>query len=109
MIRVELKVGKSIYKISCSKKKEAEMIKIGEILNDRINKLAENFQNTDEKTLLVIAGLMMEEEIKNKNDSEEENREKNKFSDQDMYNMVSKNIENVAEYVEKLTEKIQNY
>ena len=109
MVRIELKIGKSVYKISCSKKREAEMIKIGEILNDRINKLTADFQNTDEKTLLVIAGLMMEEEIKNKNDAEEENREKNKFSDQDLYNMVSENIENIAEYIETLTKKIQNY
>ncbi len=40
---------------------------------------------------------------------EESHEESPKLNEQDMYDTVAENMENVTDYIEKLTTKIQNY
>jgi cell division protein ZapA (FtsZ GTPase activity inhibitor) len=101
---IELAVGRSRYKITCAEGEEEKLLRLAANLNTRVNKLSLSFRGVDEKTLLLIAALSLEEEIEKL--SEEEN---NNLNDQDVYEAVSDNMDNIAGYIEKLITKIQNY
>lgn len=126
---VEIPVGKSSYKISCEESEREKIMRCAERLNQRVNELSLRLSgNCDEKNLLVIVALMMEGDIENFEDSKleevlvskapedaeeninhEEIEEKNELTENDIYDAVSENMENVADYVEKLIRKIRSY
>ncbi len=107
---MKISVGKSSYIINCEKKDEEKLLRLSQKLNNRVNDLALSLKNTDEKTLLLIAAINCEEEIENLNSNLESNvASDEKISEKDIYDAVSENMENVADYVEKLANKIKNY
>ncbi len=112
---IEITVGKSRYKISCEEGEEEKLFRLGEKVNKKINELALKIKNTDEKTLLVISALLTEEELEKENrqilenEEIEESAETKQLNDQDLFDAVSDTMENVADYVEKLTQKIENF
>lgn len=106
---IELPIGKSRYKITCDESQKEKLFKLAEELNRKVNNLALSLKNADEKTLLAITALGLEEELEHLSDEDEESEETHKLNDQDMYDAVSDNMENVADYIEKLITKIQNY
>jgi cell division protein ZapA len=105
---IELPIGRSRYKITCEEGEEKKLLRLAESLNQRINNLSLSLRNADEKTLLVIAALAMEEELENNGDHDNE-EETHKLNDQDLYEAVSDNMENISNYIENLITKIQNY
>ncbi len=109
---LELQIGKSQYKITCEESEKSKLLHLTKKLNERLNKLSVNFKNADEKTLLAISALMIEEELEQelRGDSDQlKSDEARKLNDQDIYDAVSENIENISDYIEKLSKKIQNY
>lgn len=109
---LEIPVGKSRYKITCEETEQERLELLGKKLNKRVNDLSQQMKYTDEKTLLVITALMLEEELEQspsdkRPDNDEDEEEK--LTEEDVYNAVSENMENVARYIEKLTAKIQHY
>ena len=105
---IELPIGKSRYKINCLESEKEKLFHLAEKLNRRVNNLALSLKNADEKTLLVISALMMEEELEHADDHHDSESDK-KLNDQDLYDAVSDNMENISTYIEKLISKIQNY
>lgn len=101
---VELPIGKSNYQISCKASEKERLSYLAEKLNKRINRLSSQTKNADDSTLLAITALMLEDELEN-----DESDGSTKLNDQDLYETVSETMENVADYLEKLTKKIQNY
>lgn len=108
---LELQIGKSQYKITCAESEKSKLLHLAKKLNERLNRLSINFKNADEKTLLAISALMIEEELEQEKldqfqgDSDQSSSDK----DQDIYDAVSENMENISDYIEKLSKKIQNY
>ena len=102
MAIVEFFIGKSKYKIECPESEQNKLLLLAKKLNERVQKLAQNFSGGDEKTLLVITALMMEEalELSPASTSEDENN---------FYNSVSENFENIADYIENLAKKIEQH
>jgi len=105
MAEVEIAIGKSKYKIGCEEGREENLIKSAERLNERVNRISFSFRNIDEKTLLVLCALTVEEELQ-KAKAQESNSSATEISDQDIFDAVSENMENMASYLEKLTKKI---
>jgi cell division protein ZapA (FtsZ GTPase activity inhibitor) len=105
-MNIEIPIGKSRYKINCEEGQKEKLLRLAELLNKRVNSLSLEMKNVDEKTLLAISALMMEEELENKKGARENESE---INDEDLYDAVSDNMENVAEYIEKLTKKIENF
>jgi len=103
---VEILIGKSHYKITCEESEKEKLIRLANRLNKRLESISSQIGATDEKTLLVMTSLMLEEESEHHDNISHQHHELN---DQDMYDAVSENIENIADYIEKLTKKIQNY
>lgn len=118
---VEISVGKSSYKINCAEKERKKILNFATRLNQRVNELTLQLgQGHDEKNILVITALMMEEEIEKlrsaviseeKSIAEEASKQsaEDSLTEQDVYDAVSENMENVADYVEKLINKIRSY
>lgn len=96
---VEIQIGKTHYTIACEENEKDKILTLSERLNQRIKELAKTLKIADEKTLLVMSALNLEEELK---ESEE-----NKFTSEEVFESISDNIENITIYIEKLTKKIQ--
>jgi cell division protein ZapA (FtsZ GTPase activity inhibitor) len=106
MSEIEISIGKSKYKIQCQESEKENLIKIASKLNERVNKLSFSFRNIDEKTLLVISALTMEEELQNSAKQTETNSE---VTEKDIYDAVSENMENVSEHLNKMIKKIRQH
>lgn len=120
---VEIKIGKSNYKIDCKESDQSKILNCADKLNNRINKLNSNLGNIDEKTLLVITCLMMEEELKNlktkisKNSQTTNssqinshlNTENKKYSEDEVLEAISESTDNINDYLTKIINKIQEY
>jgi cell division protein ZapA (FtsZ GTPase activity inhibitor) len=118
MAVIDISIGKSKYKIDCPQSQQDSLVSLAHQLNERVNNLALSMRSADEKTLLVICALTIEEELNNLNkdskkksplNSVEENN--NQDNSQNLYNLISitKKIETIASAVEKLANKIKNY
>lgn len=104
---IEIAIGKSLYKIECEEKEKEKLLQIAKIINRKINLLTMKMRNIDEKTLLVMTSLMIQEEL----EQEKENNNKNldKISDDDMYDAMRENVENITSYIKRLTKRIKDY
>ncbi len=91
---IELPIGKSNYKITCNESEKEKLLQLAEKLNHRVNNLSLSLKNADEKTLLVITALMLEEELEN-NEYHEDEEKNQKINDLDIYDAVSDNMENI--------------
>ncbi|MBU6140781.1 MAG: cell division protein ZapA [Proteobacteria bacterium] len=98
---VEIKIGNSLYKIACAKKEEERLKNLAKHLNHRMNELKKSLKITDEKILLVMTALALEENLRSETED--------KFDSNEMINLISDNIDNISDYIEKLTNKIQKF
>ena len=101
----EITIGKSRFKIPCEDSQKEKLLRLANSLNSRVNNLSIKARSTDEMMILVMAALMMEEELEQKN----ELSQSNVADEAELYNALSDNMDNIANYIEKLTKKIQNY
>lgn len=113
-MEIELAIGRSIYKINCAEGEEQKLLRLAERLNKKVNNLSLSFRGIDEKTLLVIAALEMQEKLENVATQKENSVNVNddglaQINEQDLYDALSDNLENIADYIEKLITKIRNY
>ncbi len=105
-MNIELPIGKSNYQIPCEKSEQEKLSKLAEKLNKRLNRLSSQFE-ADEKTLLAIAALSLEGELELASDNIENSE--STISEEDIKDAISETMENIADYIEKLSEKIQRY
>jgi cell division protein ZapA (FtsZ GTPase activity inhibitor) len=108
---VEIKIGKSQYQIECSEIEKNKIINNAQKLDYRVNKLSQTLGNIDEKTLLILNSLLLQEEnnklINNKDSTT--SSELDKFNEDEIYDAISENIDNINNYIEKLISRIQDY
>ncbi len=97
----EIQIGNTHYKIACAKDEEEKLKNLAERLNHKMNELAKSLKIADEKMLLVMTALALEEELRLETED--------KFDSHEVFDSISDNIENIADYIEKLTKKIQKY
>ncbi|MES2677254.1 MAG: cell division protein ZapA [Pseudomonadota bacterium] len=112
---LNLSIGKSKYTVDCTAGEEDKIINLAKKLNERVNNLSLALRNADEKTVLMLCGLMIEEELDEATNHrgifEKEKPEENlepQINEEDLENAVAAQIENTAQYIIKLTEKIKN-
>ncbi len=109
MALIEIAVGRLKYKIDCPENEHEKLRYLADKLDKRIRKLFPNFQNIDEKTLLIMTALTIEDDLESSSRGNHKNIPAEKLDDSDMYAELTENIENVADYIEKLAKKIENY
>ncbi len=103
---IELPIGKSNFQIPCKKSEQEKLSKLAEKLNKRLNRLSSQIKTNDEKTLLAFVALSLEGELEFISSEKEEGYQ---LSEQDIEEAISETMENISDYVEKLTKKIQRY
>ncbi len=108
---VEITLGKSRYKINCSETEKNKIINNANKLDSRLKKIGDAIDDVDDKTLLVLCGLMMQEEINQLNSQKKLPKAQgdDSFGEDDIYDSISENIENINSYIEKLITRIQDY
>ena len=117
MAIIEFTVGRSKYKIECPENEQAKLLHLADRLSERVKKSLAHFQNIDERTLLIITALTLEDELESKShivhdlssNNAAESAPLERIDDSDMLVELAENLENVADYVEKLAKKIENY
>lgn len=100
---IDLRILNSRYKINCAVEDEEKILGLANQLNERLRDLEIKMKNSDEKTLLLIAALSLQDQI-NQSDEEKDGVDK-----EELYDAISENIENVTSYIETISTKISNY
>lgn len=113
---ISLAIGKSKYQIDCAAGEEEKIQKLAAKLNERVNNLSLNLRGADEKTILMLCAITIIDETENlkkkidKNYKGEDEDEKAKLIDEEeLYSSIAENMENIADYIEKLANKIKHY
>lgn len=111
---IEVKIGPSTYQISCHENEAARLKQLAEGLNEKVNALAPHFDDGDEKKLLVLASLLIQEELQEALKSEKNQKNAapdsaDNLNEDEIYDAVSETMENVSDYIKKFTNRIQNY
>jgi cell division protein ZapA (FtsZ GTPase activity inhibitor) len=102
---IELPIGKSNYQIPCKKSEQEKLSKLAEKLNKRLNRLSSQVDG-DEKTLLAIAALSLEGELELASEIE---APESGINEKDIEDAISETMENISDYIEKLSKRIQRY
>ncbi len=105
----KIAIGKSIYEIACRDGEEEKLQKLAAKLNQRVNNLSLHLKDLDEKNLLVITALLLEEEIESKKPTTPNNNESSNLTEDDIYDSISENMDNISSYIEKLARNIKQY
>ncbi len=112
MPTVNLTIGKNTYRIDCASGEEQKITDLAGLLNQRVVSLSDNLKGADEKTIFMLCGIMMLEELENlKKKSGKKSGDNNDQLEgqEELYKTIAANIENIADHVEKLVNKIKNY
>jgi cell division protein ZapA (FtsZ GTPase activity inhibitor) len=105
--KIEIIVRDSKYDIACKSEEKARLNYAAQKLNARILRIAKKMKNTNEETLLIMAALLAEDELIKKEDLLE--NDEGKISDDDLYDALAENMENIILRLEDSIEKIKGY
>jgi len=119
---LNLAIGKSKYTINCDAGEEEKIISLSERLNERVNQMSLSIRTSDEKTILMLCALMIEDELESAQTSGGIFAKKNsgqnllinqqdlqyQISQEELENSVAMQIETTADYICKLTKKIED-
>jgi len=105
---IEVRIGKNKYKLNCRSDESENILEYADRLDSRVKELQENIEDVNEAHLLVIAGLMLEQELQDKTDQMSGELKQQLYSEDDLYEALSKQMENITNYVKKITAKIEN-
>lgn len=106
MSALELYIGKSKYVIDCQESEKEKIIKLANKLNERVNDLSFKMRGGDEKTILMLSAMTIEEEL----DSLKNITNQNKNQEHKQTNNKSCNdLESASFFIESLANKIKKY
>ena len=105
---IEVRIGKNKYKLNCRADESDNILEYADSLDSRVKDLEENLEDISETNLLVIAGLMLEQELQQKIDQMSGELKQQLYSEDDLYEALSEQMENITNYVQKIITKIEN-
>jgi cell division protein ZapA len=105
---IEVRIGKNKYKLNCRPDESENILEYADRLDSRVKELEENIEDVNEAHLLVIAGLMLEQELQDKTDQMSGELKQQLYSEDDLFEALSEQMENITNYVKKITAKIEN-
>ena len=107
MSLLELYVGKSKYTIECDDSEKEKVTSLAAKLNQRVNSLSLQMRGADEKTILMLSSIMIEEELESlKNNSKSLG---SKTSAEKSVQTKTNDVKNTIFYIEDLVNKIKSY
>ena len=103
---IEIAVGNQKYKLNCQVNEANDVIEFADRLDQRVKELQQNIKNASDAHYLVIAGLMLEKELREQNQNHQQ-QIANLYTEDDLYEAISEQMENVVSYIEQLITKIE--
>lgn len=98
---IDLRIGRTNYKVNCHDCEQEKILELADRLNDRIDDLSQEVTTADDKTLLLIVALMLEEEVARLKNDESFSEARN----EEILETLSETINNIASHIEKIIEK----
>jgi cell division protein ZapA (FtsZ GTPase activity inhibitor) len=98
MALVEIRIGKDTHHLACENTEEGKLATIANRFKDKIESLHSSFPTASDKTLYLMAGMMLIDEIEESSTS---------HAQQDN-STTTEVIDEVTSKVEKLIEKLDN-
>jgi len=103
---IEISIGNQKYKLNCRANEANDIIEFADRLDQRVKTLQQNIENASDAHYLVIAGIMLEQELHQK--IQDFNIEKSQlYTEDDLYEAISEQMDNVVYYIENIITKIE--
>jgi len=99
MSLVEIRIKKDLHQIACAEGEEEKVLSIANKLKEKIETLSGNFTSASDKTIYLIASLMVIDEIE---------ETKGVVHSSVQPDTASEVIDEVSEKIEKLINKLKN-
>ncbi len=106
---MKVAVGKSVYDLSHLDINHEELSALAGKINNKINRLSLQLRDLDEKSLLLTTALILQKELdegSSNNKPQEVSTEEGKFNEEDIYNAMTENMENISNYIDQIISKI---
>ncbi|MFT5704056.1 MAG: cell division protein ZapA (FtsZ GTPase activity inhibitor) [Rickettsiales bacterium] len=118
MTILNLAIGQSKYTVNCEEEDKDKIINLAQKLNERVNNLLLATRSSDEKTVLMLCALALEEDLENskknnKKDFKEpevvlvEKQISQEEIDEAIESQLASHIQSTADYISKLTRRIK--
>jgi len=112
---IEVNIANKLYKIPLNDIDNQKIKSFAEKLNSKIEALSHELKDQDQNTILITACLSCLSEEQNNysnvvnkdNDLNEEDEEK--YNQEDIYEIISNNYENLSEHIKILTNKVKSF
>lgn len=121
MALLELCIGKSKYTIDCEESERLKITTLASRVNERVNNLNLKMHSVNEKTILMLCAVMIEEDLEaakklNIDTSIQNNQDNNSTENHFQLNdpsketekIMVKTIDDVSNHIENLANKIKN-
>ena len=112
MSSLEIYIGKSKYTIDCEESQRARIISLASRLNEKVNNMSLNMRGVDEKTILMLAAITIEEELDNlktSNISQANNTAQHNPSAGSSGPQITQSYNEISSVIENLANKIKKY
>ena len=109
---ISVAVGKSKYQIDCPIEEEERIKALSEKVNEKVNNLSLSIRGANEKTILMLCAIMIQEEMEALKSSDSNNKKDSKpkliDANNSQYDIIIL-MDDIAKRIEKLANKIQDY
>ena len=105
MAQVTVKINGRHYDISCDNGEEAHVKLLSEYVNGKVDELVSNIGQVGDSRLLVLASLLIADELSEL--SEELNKVKKKKIEIDQNTLATADLELMVARIESITEKLE--
>lgn len=112
MATIDFFLDKTKYKIQCPQDQKDKIIELSKKVNNRISKISKNLVNADEKTILAICCLIIEDELqtsRKKNNIKFDENDEEEITTQNLLEEQIENMESINKKIEILIKKIDEF
>lgn len=105
---IEIRIANKKYQLNCRENEQDKILEYADLLDQRIMDLKEDLTDVGNENLLVIAGIMLEKELQEKKYLLQDEQKQQLFNEDDLYDALSEQMDNITSFIEKISKKIEN-
>jgi len=105
---IEIRIANKKYQLNCRENEQDKILEYADLLDQRIMELKEDLTDVGNENLLVIAGIMLEKELQEKKYLLQDEQKQQLFNEDDLYDALSEQMDNITSFIEKISKKIEN-
>jgi len=105
---IEVRIANKKYQLNCRENEQDKILEYADLLDQRIMELKEDLTDVGNENLLVIAGIMLEKELQEKKYLLQDEQKQQLFNEDDLYDALSEQMDNITSFIEKISKKIEN-